>query len=169
MLGGVDPWDVVDEAWSAMAATHFACEGPAPYAVRVAKNVAIDALRRAEIRRPRISLDAPFKSKRSFQDGLNPHDVVAAATDSAEDEYFSLGDEAFAAARVSLAKEALFTILSDDERKLFLAVRVHQRSGVAVGRQHIPPITGQRVGQIISKVTVKLRAYVTSRQSEAIG
>jgi DNA-directed RNA polymerase specialized sigma24 family protein len=52
VIAGVDPWDVVDEAWTSMAERNFQCEEPfLPFALRVAKNKAIAILRSAEARR----------------------------------------------------------------------------------------------------------------------
>jgi DNA-directed RNA polymerase specialized sigma24 family protein len=45
----MDPWDAVDEAWSSMAHQNFQSKGPfLPHALTVARNKAVDAVRRAE-------------------------------------------------------------------------------------------------------------------------
>ena len=59
VVAGMDPWSVVDEAWASMAAQDFKSGGPFPmFACRVARNKAIDALKRAEVKRIGPSLDA---------------------------------------------------------------------------------------------------------------
>src|SRR5687768_12861543 len=60
VIAGVDPWDVVDEAWIAMAEQDFKSKGDfLPHALTVARNKAIDHQRRAEARRRDRSIDVP--------------------------------------------------------------------------------------------------------------
>jgi hypothetical protein len=41
-----------------------------------------------------------------------------------------------------------------------LAVRVAGKSRAAVGRELDPPISGQRVGQIVAAATMKIKTHV---------
>ena len=62
--------------------------------------------------------------------------------------------------RLALAEEAIYRALSETERVVFLAVRVAGKSRAAVGRELDPPITGQRVGQIVAAATMKIKTHV---------
>jgi DNA-directed RNA polymerase specialized sigma24 family protein len=76
VIAGVDPWDIVDEAWASMAEKNFECEGPfLPFALRVAKNKTIDTLRSAEVWRRDASLDAPLPSHADDAEETTLHDV----------------------------------------------------------------------------------------------
>jgi hypothetical protein len=46
---------------------------------------------------------------------------------------------------------------------VFLEVQYNEKSRAAVGRELSPPVTGQRVGQIIATATLKIRRHVKSR------
>lgn len=153
VVAGVDPWSVVDEAWAAMAARQFRCEGPFPiFACRVARNKAVDALRRAEVRRLGPSLDAP----RTDQEG-NPITSLPteASRASAENEYLD-------AQRLVEIADAIHYSLNTLERMVFFGVRVDRKSGAAVGRELNPPLTGQRVGQILAGAMVKIHACLSN-------
>jgi len=147
VVAGMDPWSVVDEAWASMAARQFRCSGPFPvFACRVARNKAIDALKRAEVRRLGPSLDAV----RTDDEGNEIRSVpVAASTPSAEAEFF----ESLTLAGITQAIDYSLTRL---EKLVFLAVRVDRKSGAAVGRELNPPLSGQRVGQILAGAVVKI-------------
>lgn len=165
MIAGKDPWVVVDEAWSSMAQAGFRSEGPfEPFAIRVARNKALDALNRAEARRRDRSLDEPIST------GEDPEprvlaDVMAGSA-GADADYFARQEHLDAVQRLALTEEAIFRALSGTERDAFLAVRVDGKSRAAVGRELDPPITGQRVGQIVAEATIKIRAYIRERGDE---
>ena len=61
---------------------------------------------------------------------------------------------------------AIYTaeVLTRVEREVFIAVRVDGKSRAAVGRELAPPLTGQRVGQIVAHALIKVQAYVTERE-----
>ncbi|MDQ3963687.1 MAG: hypothetical protein M3277_07230, partial [Actinomycetota bacterium] len=60
VIAGVDPWDVVDEAWMSMAEQNFESKGDfLPHALTVARNKAIDHQGGAEARRRERTIDAP--------------------------------------------------------------------------------------------------------------
>lgn len=163
VIAGTDPWGVVDEAWSSMAESGFASAGPfLPFALRVARNKALDALYRAEARRFDRSLEAPL---RDDADRLSLADVTAGSA-GADDEYFSKVEHEESIQRLTLAEEAIYRVLSETERDAFLAVRVDQKSRAAVGRELAPPVTGQRVGQIVAAATEKIRAYMDEHASK---
>jgi DNA-directed RNA polymerase specialized sigma24 family protein len=167
VIAGMDPWVVVDEAWSSMAEAGFRSEGPfLAFAMRVARNKATDALRRAEARRRDRSLDTPI----SVTHDPPEHRVLADVTvgsPGADAEYFSRLEHLDAIQRLALAEEAIYRVLSDPERSAFLAVRVAGKSRAAVGRELDPPVTGQRVGQVIAAATFKIRAYIEEREGRA--
>ena len=164
MVAGIDPWSVVDEAWSSMAAQGFKSSGPFPiFACRVARNKAIDALKRAEVRRTGPSLDA---TRQDDEGNEFPIVSLEASTASAETEYFD-------AQRLVGITDAIYYSLNKVERIVFFGVRVDHKSGAAVGRELNPPLSGQRVGQILAQAVVKihehLRAQNISVSSEAQG
>jgi DNA-directed RNA polymerase specialized sigma24 family protein len=67
VIAGLDPWDIVDEAWSAMAEGNFSSKGPfVAHAVVVARNKAVDAMRRWELgeQTVRSTLEAERMSRR---------------------------------------------------------------------------------------------------------
>ena len=147
VVAGMDPWSVVDEAWASMAAQQFRCSGPFPiFACRVARNKAIDALKRAEVRRMGPSLDATRTDAEGNEAPLVP---VAASSPSAEAEFFD-------AQRLVGITQAIDYSLTKLEKTIFLAVRIDRKSGAAVGRELNPPLTGQRVGQILAGAVVKI-------------
>jgi len=159
----MDPWVVVDEAWGSMAQGGFRSEGPfEPFALRVARNKAIDALNRAEARRRDRSLDEPISLGTGEPEPRVLADVVTGSA-GADAEYFAKVEHLEAIQQLALTEEAIFGALSDTERDAFLAVRVHGRSRAAVGRELDPPITGQRVGQIVATATIKIRDYIRER------
>lgn len=165
VIAGMDPWVVVDEAWSSMAQSGFRSEGPfLPFALRVARNKALDALNRAEARRRDRSLDQPIGTSLDETEPRVLADVTMGSS-GAEADYFFQVEHLEAIQRLALAEEAIYQALSDQERTAFLAVRVAGKSRAAVGRDLDPPVTGQRVGQIIAVSTMKIRAYVEQHQA----
>ena len=168
VIAGTDPWGVVDEAWSSMAESGFRSAGPfLPFALRVAKNKAIDALSRAEARRRDRSLEEPLSSS-DESDGLVLGDVAAVGSAGAEAEYFSEVAHAESVKKLDLAEQAIDTALSNNEREAFLAVVRDGKSRAAVGRDLDPPVTGQRVGQIVAVAVSKIRTYVEEHQEEQV-
>lgn len=164
VIAGIDPWDVVDEAWSSMAHNNFQCKGPfLPFALRVAKNKAIDALRRAEVKRGDRSMDAPLDSADQDEDVATLHDLVA-GSEGADVDYFREIDEVAVAQKLAFAEDAIYGFLTDIESKVFLAVRVDGKSGAAVGRELVPTLTGQRVGQIVAEAFIRIQAYIRARE-----
>jgi RNA polymerase sigma factor (sigma-70 family) len=162
VIAGIDPWDVVDEAWSSMAQQNFESKGPfLPFALSVARNKAVDAVRRAEAKRRVRSLDAPLEAR---AEGAEPTPLREDLQGSggAEAEYFRGLDQLEAIQTLALAEEAIYagTILSEVERRVFVAVRVHGKSRAAVGRELDPPVTGQRVGQIVARAFIKIQKHV---------
>jgi len=157
---GIDPWDVVDEAWSSMAARNFERQGPfRPFAIRVAKNKAIDALRRAEVKRIGPPLDAPLY--REDGEEITRKDLLLGSR-GADVDYFEDREEIERVELLSLVEEALDKVLTPTERKAFLEVQFNEKSRAAVGRELVPPVTGQRVGQIIAIATIKIRKHLKS-------
>lgn len=164
VIAGMDPWGVVDEAWSSMAESGFRSAGPfLPFALRVAKNKAMDALNRAEARRRDRSLQEPIAGG-DESDGLVLGDVAAAGSAGAEEEYFAEVEHAKVVQKLSLAQEAIQNVLTDVEREAFLAVQVDGKSRAAVGRELDPPVTGQRVGQIVAFAAGKIRTYIEEHE-----
>jgi DNA-directed RNA polymerase specialized sigma24 family protein len=165
---GMDPWDVVDEAWASMAQGSFESKGPfLPHALVVARNKAVDALRRTEVRRGDRSLDAP---SHRIEEG-EPATLHDELTDSpgADVDYFRGRDQVAAIRRLALAEQAIYEagVLTKAEREIFVAVRVDGKSRAAVGRELDPPITGQRVGQIAAQAFMKIQRYVRSNEPAA--
>ena len=155
---GIDPWDVVDEAWSSMAAQNFERQGPfRPFAIRVAKNKAIDALRRAEVKRIGPPLDAPLY--REDGEEITRKDLLR-GSEGADVDFFENRKEIEKVELLALVEEALHEALSETERKVFLEVQFNEKSRAAVGRELIPPVTGQRVGQIIAGALIKVRRHL---------
>jgi DNA-directed RNA polymerase specialized sigma24 family protein len=164
VIAGMDPWSVVDEAWASMASSGFASAGPfEPFALRVAKNKALDAVTRAEARRRDRSLEEPIGRGMEEGGGLVVADTIVGSA-GADDEYLSMLEESKDVRRVSLVEEAIFGVLSDVERDTFNAVVRDGKSRAAVGRDLDPPITGQRVGQIVAAATIKIKAYVEEHE-----
>ncbi len=159
VVAGTDPWSVVDEAWISMAAQQFRCAGPFPvFACRVARNKAIDALKRAEVKRLGPSLDAT----RADDEGHEmPVVQQEAGTASAEAEFFE-------SERLVGITQAIDYSLTKLERMVFLAVRVDRKSGAAVGRELDPPISGQRVGQILAGAVVKIHNSLATLEDDHI-
>jgi DNA-directed RNA polymerase specialized sigma24 family protein len=166
VIAGLDPWDVVDEAWSAMARSNFSSKGPfVAHCVVVARNKAVDAMRRVEARRGDRSIDA---GSRADVEGGGPESLqdTLAGSKGADVDYFRGLDELAAIQRLALAEEAIYTaeVLTRVEREVFIAVRVDGKSRAAVGRELVPPVTGQRVGQIVAQALIKVQAFVSERE-----
>jgi DNA-directed RNA polymerase specialized sigma24 family protein len=160
VIAGIDPWAVVDEAWASMAERAFRSEGPfLPFALRVARNKALDAKDRAEARRRDRSLDEPVAMAGGDSELMGLAEVTAGSP-GAEADYFSRIEQVEVIQQLALAEEAIYTALSETERTVFLAVRVAGKSRAAVGRELSPPITGQRVGQIVAAATMKIKSHV---------
>jgi DNA-directed RNA polymerase specialized sigma24 family protein len=165
VIAGMDPWVVVDEAWSSMAENGFQSAGPfLPFALRVAQNKALDALTRAEARRRDRSLQAPISTTANSSEPLVLADVTAGSP-GADTEYFERLDHVSAIQQLALAEEAIYRALSETEREAFLAVRVDGKSRAAVGRELDPPVTGQRVGQIVAAAAAKIGVYIEEHGS----
>jgi DNA-directed RNA polymerase specialized sigma24 family protein len=165
VIAGLDPWDVVDEAWSAMAQSNFSSKGPfVAHAVVVARNKAVDAMRRVEARRGDRSIDA--RSRADQGGGSESLRDTLAGSKGADVDYFRGLDELAAIQKLALAEEAIYTaeVLTGVEREAFIAVRVDGKSRAAVGRELVPPLTGQRVGQIVAEALIKVQAYVSGRE-----
>jgi DNA-directed RNA polymerase specialized sigma24 family protein len=165
VIGGMDPWDAVDEAWTSMADAHFRSKGPfLPHALVVARNKAVDVLRRVEARRRDRSLEAPAHR---FENGGSTS-LHEGLTDSpgADVDYFRGLDQVAAIHKLALVEEAIYTsdVLTKVEREIFVAVRVNGKSRAAVGRELDPPITGQRVGQIAAQAFIKIQRYVREHE-----
>jgi DNA-directed RNA polymerase specialized sigma24 family protein len=166
VIAGMDPWDVVDEAWSSMAQKNFQSKGPfLPHALVVARNKAVDAVRRAEAKRADRSMDAPMRAGDEEGETTTLHDELA-GSGGAEVDYFRGQDQVAALHKLALAEEAIYTdeVLTNVERRAFISVRVDGKSRAAVGRELDPPVTGQRVGQIVAQAFMKIQAYVAERE-----
>ena len=169
VIAGVDPLDVVDEAWISMAHQNFESKGPfLPFALAVARNKALDALKRAEAKRRVWSIDAPVRPDEGEGGVMTLQDELA-DSGGAEADYFRDREHLAAIHRLALAEEALYKggVLSDLERRVFVAVRVDGKSRAAVGRELDPPLTGQRVGQIVAGAFIKVHAYVNQHKEFA--
>ena len=107
VIAGMDPWVVVDEAWASMAEHAFRSEGPfLPFALRVARNKALDAKNRAEVRRRDRSLDEPLTMVGGDSEPVALADLTA-GSQGAEDDYFSRTEHVEAIRRLALAEEAI--------------------------------------------------------------
>lgn len=167
VIAGVDPSSVVDEAWSSMAASGFRSKGPfLPFALAVAHNKAIDALNRAEARRRDRSLYEPIGTSVEGDQDFVLADVTVGSA-GAEAEYFSEQEHLETVQQLALAEEAIDQALSDTERAVFTAVQRDGRSRAAVGRELDPPLTGQRVGQIVAVALIKVRQYMGQQQGRS--
>lgn len=165
VMASVDPWDVVDEAWSSMVASNFKRKGPfLPYALRVAKNKAVDALRRAETKARGPSLDEPIGG--GDDDKSTGRDLLRGSS-GADDDYFRDREHARAVLKLSLIEDAVYEegVLTETERKVFVGRHFHDKSGAAIGRELDPRISGQAVGQILAKALVKINRYLKDRQA----
>jgi len=160
VIAGMDPWVAVDEAWASMAEHDFRSEGPfLPFALRVARNKAVDAKNRAEARRRDRSLEEPIAMVGGDAEPMVLADVTPGSP-GADADYFSRVEHVEVIQRLAVAEEAIYDVLTETERSVFLAVRVAGKSRAAVGRELDPPVTGQRVGQIVAAATMKIRAHV---------
>lgn len=163
VIAGMDPWSVVDEAWASMAENRFERAGPfLPFALTVAHHKAVDALNRAEARRRDRSLQAPFSAS---SEAYTLAEVVPGSP-GADAEYFSALEHQQDVERLTLAQEAIFNVLMPTEREAFLAVQMDGKSRAAVGRELDPPVTGQRVGQIVAAASSKIQAYIDEHGEE---
>jgi DNA-directed RNA polymerase specialized sigma24 family protein len=150
VIAGLDPWEIVDEAWLSMAQSNFASKGPfLPHALTVARNKAVDAQRRIEARRRDRSIDEPLNTE-------------VAGSPGADVDYFRSQDQVDAVTRLAMWEEGIYAsgTLSELQRHVFVAVRIDGKSRAAVGRELEPPLSGQRVGQIVAEAFIKLQAYV---------
>lgn len=164
VIAGVDPWSVVDEAWSSMAASGFRSKGPfLPFALAVAHNKAVDALNRAEARRRDRSLYEPIGTSAEGDHDLVLADATA-GSEGAEADYFSEEEHLETVQQLALAEEAIDRALSSTERHVFTAVQRDGKSRAAVGRELDPPLTGQRVGQIVAESLIKVRQYMEQHE-----
>jgi DNA-directed RNA polymerase specialized sigma24 family protein len=146
-----------------MAERGFKSAGPfLPFALRVARNKALDARNRAEARRRDRSLQEPIAGEDS---GLVLEDVAAGST-GADDDYFARVERVEEIRRVALIEDAIDRVLSETEREVFLAVQRDGKSRAAVGRELEQPVTGQRVGQIVAVAAQKIRSYVDERANK---
>ena len=84
----------------------------------------------------------------------------------ADVDYFKGLDEVAALQKLALAEEAIYSsdVLTDTERRIFVAVRVDGKSRAAVGRELDPPLTGQRVGQVAALAFIKIQRYVKRKE-----
>jgi DNA-directed RNA polymerase specialized sigma24 family protein len=158
VIAGVDPWDVVDEAWISMAEQNFQSKGDfLPHALTVARNKAIDHQRRAEARRRDRPIDVPAVSEVSGSVG-------------ADVDYFRNQERVDAIGRLALWEQAIYEagVLTDLQRRVFVAVRIDGKSRAAVGRELDPPLTGQRVGQITAEAFIALQRYVKQNEDSAL-
>jgi DNA-directed RNA polymerase specialized sigma24 family protein len=161
VIAGVDPWDVVDEAWISMAEQNFESKGDfLPHALTVARNKAIDHQRRAEARRRDRSIDVPAAVQEVVSGSLG-----------ADVDYFRSQEQVAAVTRLALWEEAIYErgVITDLQRQVFVAVRIDGKSRAAVGRELDPPLTGQRVGQITAEAFIKLQRYVKQNEDSALG
>lgn len=159
-IAGVDPWDVVDEAWIAMAEQGFETKGDfLPHALTVARNKAIDHQRRAETRRRGPSIESPALKE------------SVAGSVGADADYFRSQEQIDAVARLALWEQAIYQagVLTDLQRRVFVAVRLDGKNRAAVGRELDPPVTGQRVGQITAEAFMKLQRFVKQNEDSALG
>jgi DNA-directed RNA polymerase specialized sigma24 family protein len=166
VIAGIDPFDVVDEAWSSMAQQNFKSKGPfLPFALAVARNKGLDAVRRAEAKRGVRSIDAPLRVDDHDGEPTSLRDELADSA-GAEADYLRGLDHQAVIHKLALAEEAIYAsgTLTDLERQVFVAVRVDGKSRAAVGRELDPPLTGQRVGQIVAQAFIKIQAYVNGHQ-----
>ena len=167
VVAGIDPLDVVDEAWSSMAEDNFRSKGPfLPHALVVARNKAVDAMRRGEAKRRDRSLETPVASA-AGSGGVTLQDELPGSP-GADVDYFRGLDQVAAIRKLALAEEALYAagVLTDVEREVFVAVRVHGKSRAAVGRELDPPLTGQRVGQIAAQAFIKIQGFIKTYQQQ---
>src|SRR5688500_4324359 len=112
VIAGMDPWTVADEAGSSMAEGGFRSGGPfLPFALRVARNKAIDALNRAEARRRDRSLQEPIGGREDAEP-LVLGDVTPGSA-GADEEYFERVEHLEAIQRLSLAEEAIYRVLTE--------------------------------------------------------
>src|SRR5262245_51915724 len=124
VIAGLDPWDIVDESWSAMAQSDFASKGPfAAHAVVVARNKAIDAMRRVEARRGDRSIDARSPADVEGGGPESLHDALAGSK-GADADYFRGLDELAAIQKLALAEEAIYSadVLTSAEHATHIAI-----------------------------------------------
>lgn len=168
VVAGIDPLDVVDEAWSSMAESRFQSKGPfLPHALVVARNKAVDAMRRVEVKRRDRSLDTPLYGADESGEPSTLQDELTGSP-GADVDYFRGLDRVAAIRKLALVEEALYEadVLTDIERQVFVAVRVHGKSRAAVGRELDPPVTGQRVGQIAAQAFMKIQTFIKAYEDK---
>jgi hypothetical protein len=109
-------------------------------------------------------LDTPVASPVE-SGGVTLQDELAGSP-GADVDYFRGLDQVAAIRTLAMAEEAIYTagVLTDVEREVFVAVRVHGKSRAAVGRELDPPLTGQRVGQIAAQSFIKIQAFIKTYQ-----
>jgi hypothetical protein len=93
-------------------------------------------------------MDAPLPSDADEAEESTLHDVME-GSEGAEAAYVHSLDEVALIERLVLAEKAIYEgdILTEMERRVFVAVRVDGKSRAAVGRELDPPLTGQWVGK----------------------
>lgn len=159
VTAGVDAWEVVDEAWFSMAKSNFETKSEdfLPHALAVARNKAIDFLRRAETKRRDRSIDAPVMQELEGSAG-------------ADVDYFKSEERVATINRLALFEEAMNAdgVLTPVQREVFVAVRIDGKSRAAVGRELDPPLTGQRVGQVVAEAFRELQKYVKANEDRAL-
>ena len=128
-----------------------------PHALAVARNKAIDHQRRVEARRRDRSIDASAVPEISGSGG-------------ADEDYFRSQEQVDAVKQLALWEEAIYEdgVLTDLQRQVFVAVRIDGKSRAAVGRELVPPLTGQRVGQITAEAFIKLQRYVKEKENRPL-
>ncbi|MEX0990696.1 MAG: sigma-70 family RNA polymerase sigma factor [Actinomycetota bacterium] len=151
LVAGMDAWDVVDDSWASMAEKGFRCKGPfRQHACVAARNKAIDRIRRTKPDRVGPSLDALGVS----DSGAGWNEVPGEAiVPSAEETY----EEAL---RLAVIEAAIQAALDEREQEIFHMVQIDKKSRAAVGRELDPPMTGQRVGQVLAEAVLKIRAHL---------
>ena len=118
-------------------------------------------LRRAETKARGPSLDAPVGGEEGPE--ATGKDLLLGSS-GADVDYFRDRKHVRAVLTLALIEDAVFEVLTETERKVFLEVRVNGKSGAAVGRELDPPVSGQRVGQIVVKALVKISAYLKDHE-----
>ena len=102
-------------------------------------------------------MDAPLHHEQGEE--VTRKDLLR-GSEGADVDYFEHGDEIEKVELLSLVEEAVHRTLTTTERKVFLEVQFNEKSRAAVGRELTPPVTGQRVGQIMATALVKIRRHL---------
>ena len=103
------------------------------------------------------SLDAPLHEADGEE--ITRKDLLR-GSEGADVDYFEHGDEIEKVELLSLVEEAVHMTLTPTERTVFREVQFNEKSRAAVGRELTPPVTGQRVGQIMATALVKIRRHL---------